>query len=177
MNKSKNILPNTPYHDLLKQVLRANGADAEIDVAIEEMSELTKALLKHRRATNFGTQPCNSYLDSNATKQDIYEEIADVIIMLSQLVIIFNCEDEIHKQLETKIAKLEKNLESSALQSVHIADLGLSTRVYNALIRADINNLDKLAKQNLKQVRNLGEKGISEIKNSLANFIRQMGGE
>lgn len=177
MNKSKNILPDTPYHDLLKQVLRANGADAEIDVAIEEMSELTKALLKHRRATNFGTQPCNSYLDINTTKQDIYEEIADVIIMLSQLMIIFNCEDEIHKQLETKITKLEKNLESSALQSVHIADLGLSKRVYNALICADINNLDELAKQNLKQVRNLGEKGISEIKNSLANFIRQMGGK
>ena len=75
------------HSEVLEQAVHTWGKEAQVDMVIEEMSELTKALLKHRRATNFGTQPCNSYLDINTTKQDIYEEIADVIIMLSQLMI------------------------------------------------------------------------------------------
>lgn len=176
MGEKENILPNASYPELYKQALLAYGVDAEIDIAIEEMSELTKALLKNRRATEHMAMSCNSYLDSEQTKQAVYEEIADVIIVLTELVMIFGGEDEIRKNITDKITRLKKGLESTALQSVHIADLNLSARIYNALSRAGIYNLDDLSKCNLKNVRNIGAKGISEIKDSLAKYTNENGG-
>ena len=39
-----------PDIEALKKVININGLSAQEDVAIEEMSELTKAILKRRRA-------------------------------------------------------------------------------------------------------------------------------
>lgn len=61
------------------------GMDAQIDMVIEEMSELTKALLKYRRSTH---EHFSSRFD------DIAEEHADVQIMLSQLQYIMMQIDE-----------------------------------------------------------------------------------
>lgn len=173
MNEKENILPDASYPELFKQAELAYGIDAEIDIAIEEMSELTKALLKNRRATNYATQSCNSSLDSKETIQSVYEEIADVIIVLTQLVLIFNGKDEIRKYITEKMARFEQRLEAAARQSVHIADLNLPTRVYNAVSRAGIHNLDELSKCDLKRVRNLGEKGIAEINAAIEEFTKE----
>lgn len=71
-----------------------NGADAQTDVAIEEMAELTQALIHNRRG-----RPTN-----------IAEEIADVEIMLEQLKIIHCCADEVEKQKDAKIKRLALKL-------------------------------------------------------------------
>lgn len=173
MDNNENILPVVSQLELLQQAQVAYGIDVEIDVAIEELSELTKALLKHRRATNFATLSCNAALDSKRTKQDVYEEIADVIIVLTQLVLIFDGKNEISKQLDVKIARLEERLNNAVLQNVPLADLGLSTRVYNALTRADIYNLYDLSKRDLTKVRNLGKAGITEINKHLKEFTEE----
>lgn len=176
MANNENVLPIVSRLELLQQAQVTYGIDAEIDVAIEELSELTKALLKHRRTTNFATLTCNTSLDSKHTKQDVYEEIANVIIMLTQLVLIFGGRNEIRKQLDVKIARLEENLNGAALQNVPIADLGLSTRVYNALTRADIYNLYDLSKRDLTKVRNLGKAGITEVNKRLEEFTKETEG-
>lgn len=71
-----------------KQILQANidyhGATMEVDVAIEEMSELTKELIKNRR----GRQ----------NVRQIAEEIAHVEIMLHQVKMIFDCDDLVAEQ-------------------------------------------------------------------------------
>lgn len=73
------------------------GDKAQTDVAIEEMAELTKALIKYRRCP------------SAATLADVREEMADVGIMLSQLALIYgDCIDEEVKKLERLAARIEK---------------------------------------------------------------------
>ena len=69
------------YPSVLFSAIYAFGENAQIDMALEEMSELTKALLKYRRY--FGTDETSQRL------KDVREEIADVYIMLAQLEILF----------------------------------------------------------------------------------------
>lgn len=86
---------------ILQDAVRIYGADSQIGVAIEEMSELTKALCKHRRAEREGK------LDALHVR-DVLFEMADVQIMLNQLRLIFgdDVEEEIYKleRLERRLA-------------------------------------------------------------------------
>ena len=62
-------------------------------MAIEECSELIKAILKLRRSNT---------KDSDL-RDAIIDEIADVQIMLTQLGIIFNCVEEVNERIDFKI--------------------------------------------------------------------------
>lgn len=72
--------------------------DAQVDMLIEEMSELTKALLKNRRARKGQTDTPVGH-----TVQDIEEEIADVEIMLQQIVYMGDLEEGVIGFMETKL--------------------------------------------------------------------------
>lgn len=63
-------------YDVLQAAVDHYGSDRQIDKAIEEMSELTKALLKLRYDAN------------EQTVENVFEEMADVEIMLDQLKLI-----------------------------------------------------------------------------------------
>jgi NTP pyrophosphatase (non-canonical NTP hydrolase) len=73
---------------ILEAAIDTWGSEMQIIVAIEEMSELTKALTKYIRADDAATIVTN-----------IREEMADVGIMLNQLSLIFGdtTEEEIRK--------------------------------------------------------------------------------
>lgn len=83
----------------LRKAIETYGVEGQEDVAIEEMSELTKAIIKNRR---YGTLQ---------TENNLLEEMADVCIMLMQLMIIHGFDNDIVAQ---KIARLKKRLESEA---------------------------------------------------------------
>ncbi len=72
------------------------GIESQVDKAIEEMSELTKALLKERRC-------CGS-------RAAVCEEIADVYIMLLQMMLIFEEKKKIAECIDYKIKRLEKRI-------------------------------------------------------------------
>lgn len=101
----KHGLPTTMRPEVLQLAVDVYKKEAQVDMAIEEMSELTKALLKHRRAEH-------SREDYNHEKirQNILEEMADVIIMLTQLVIIYGGRDIIQQDINEKVDRLEKRL-------------------------------------------------------------------
>ena len=85
---------------ILERAVKTYGGYAQVDMAIEEMAELTKALLKHRRALDaVGTDGLESLKDKT---DDVLEEMADVGIMLNQLALIFG------DPIEQEIAKLER---------------------------------------------------------------------
>lgn len=63
--------------DIYKSALKMWGKDAQLQMVVEECSELIKAVMKYKRNPN------------NKTVDDVIEEMADVEIMLSQLKIIF----------------------------------------------------------------------------------------
>jgi len=69
---------------LCKQAIKLWGEDAQLDMVIEEMAELTKAILKYKRAHES---------DKGAAIVDIAEEYADVKIMLDQLFVMMDSHD------------------------------------------------------------------------------------
>ena len=73
------------------------GEDAQITQAIEEMSELTKELCKLRRYVNNTEKQAK-------IKEDVIEEIADVINMAEQLAFIFG-EDKVKEIRNKKIKR------------------------------------------------------------------------
>lgn len=80
------------------------SADSRTDLAIEEMSELTKALLKHRRAQG---EP-----ERTLTLMSICEEMADVLIMIEQLKLVLHLNDDliadwVDKKLTRQMERME----------------------------------------------------------------------
>lgn len=98
-------LPTTMRPEVLQLAISVYKKEAQIDMAIEEMSELTKALLKHRRA-----ERSPEAWDYEKTRQNILEEIADVIIMLMQLIMIYGGREIIQQDINDKVDRLEKRL-------------------------------------------------------------------
>lgn len=94
--------------EVLKQAIEAYGVHAQVDMAIEEMSELTKALCKERRTE----LKQGSHAEAAA---NVIEEIADVAIMLQQLIMIFDKDNEVPKEIEYKIGRLAQRLEKHGM--------------------------------------------------------------
>jgi len=82
--------------EVLDKAIKTYGNDAQILLAIEEMSELT-------------TELCHS---SRGRKHKIPEEIADVKIMMKQLEQIFDCEKEVEIMNVFKVRRLEGRLKN-----------------------------------------------------------------
>lgn len=100
-------LPAANSH-IIHQCIEIYGKQPQVNVAIEEMSELTKALLKERRALHRD--------DPDAWKQatmNIADEMADVIIMLTQLTIIFENRDDVQVIINRKLARQEERLKEA----------------------------------------------------------------
>ena len=92
------------YVDILRSAIRHYGSNTQIDVAIEEMAELTQALVKCKRYAEDK--------DFERFRQNVVEEIADVEIMINQLFIIFDisCGEVLDIQNE-KLSRLRKRIE------------------------------------------------------------------
>ena len=90
--------------NLYKESLDAWGSNNQIDLLIEEMSELTKSLLKLRRYGNDKDKVDNLY-------NDVYEEICDVELLLHELKLIFS-EEKIEEFKKVKLKRLEKHLDN-----------------------------------------------------------------
>lgn len=82
---------------IMLNALKTYGVDAQDDIAIEEMSELTKAIIKNRRYRNFQT------LDN------LYEELADVLIMMEQVMMSLD-EDRVQSYIDAKLQRLNERL-------------------------------------------------------------------
>ena len=84
-----------------KKFLEGWGYDAQALMTIEEMSELTKALCKYKR---YGKENADPKL-----KEDIIEEIADVLNMAEQMAHYFGV-DAVEKVRDEKIERSLKRL-------------------------------------------------------------------
>lgn len=104
---------------VLNYAVEIYGEQAQIDMAIEEMSELIKSLLKQRRAAFFGP-----YDKENRGQhiESISEETADVLITLEQIQMIFNNNSRVEEIKRQKVQRLDARLEH-AVEEVERADL------------------------------------------------------
>lgn len=85
------------YKMIMDSAIETYGKEHQIDKAIEEMSELIKALLKFRYAAE-------GY-EMDILQDAVDEEMADVRIMMTQLTMIF---DNAARQAAWKRKKLER---------------------------------------------------------------------
>ncbi|OPZ65918.1 MAG: hypothetical protein BWY85_00277 [Firmicutes bacterium ADurb.Bin506] len=101
---------------LYEKAVEKFGERAQVLMAVEEMSELTKALLKYTRNTDFGHGNRNDILKS------IAEERADVSIMLNQLEVIFGDNTDAataagHKPIRPKVEAVEIATENGLIRA------------------------------------------------------------
>lgn len=83
--------------NIMLNALKKYGVDAQDDIAIEEMSELTKAIIKNRRYKTF------------STLENLYEELADVSIMLEQMMMSLD-KDRVQVYINQKLERLNERL-------------------------------------------------------------------
>lgn len=88
---------------LLERVITANGMNKQLDVAIEELSELIQAICKIKRRDSLSNE-------SFAVKGNLAEEMADVEIILAELKLLFDNEDDVKEWENYKLDRLEKRL-------------------------------------------------------------------
>ena len=102
------LLPSTDRVDVLNEAISTYGHRAQVDMIIEEMAELTQALLKERRYLSSGKiQMCAH----EKKVSNISEEMADVIIMLMQLLIIFDNSESVQSYINSKINRLAERID------------------------------------------------------------------
>ncbi|MGI5905195.1 MAG: helix-turn-helix domain-containing protein [Candidatus Pararuminococcus gallinarum] len=73
------------------------GKESQTRMMFEEMAELQKELCKEARGED--------------NTDAIAEEIADVKIMLEQMIILHNCKDMVEMQMKRKLQRLKERLE------------------------------------------------------------------
>ena len=89
--------------EVLKAALDTYGIRSQQDIAIEEMSELTKAIIKSRRNP------------SAPAIENLLEEIADALIMLEQLTMHYGTE-YISEFIQEKLIRLSLRIEEERSQ-------------------------------------------------------------
>lgn len=87
--------------DVINLMLKKYGENSQIDVAIEEMAELAKELLKYKR-----TKLHNA--EKQATNRaKILEELSDVMFMLGYIKTIFKIsEEEVSNTIADKASRV-----------------------------------------------------------------------
>ena len=85
-----------PEFDPLSQAVKTYGAEAQTWVLVGEIGELLDAIADHKRGR----------CDVN----HIAEEIADVMICLHQLYMIYECKGSVNRWMHKKIHRLAVNL-------------------------------------------------------------------
>lgn len=84
--------------DVYQDAIDVWGEVLQVDVAIEELSELTTELAREQRGTG--------------DEEEIVDELADVVIMCEQLAIIYG-EEELRRRRDEKVERLRERIEAA----------------------------------------------------------------
>ena len=99
------------YLVMLKQMVKTDprfkiadrfGLEPQMRQLIEEMAELTQAISKYFRINGQG-QPVSKPMN---VEQNLIEEIADVKLVLDQVIYLMNCADAVQEVMKEKIKRI-----------------------------------------------------------------------
>lgn len=88
--------------DTCRQALECFGHRAQMTKCCEELGELTVALCKYENCPD------------SQTYDNVVEEIADVRIMLIQMVMLFDCDQGVEDVTRQKLERLQRLIECDA---------------------------------------------------------------
>ena len=88
---------------ILESAIKVFGVMRQTDKAIEEMAELTQALKKFRYPEK------NLHILHN----DVISELADVVITVNQLIMMYDTNNDLDRMIEFKLDYLSRKIESA----------------------------------------------------------------
>ena len=104
-NVGGNLIPYDERVKTYMNALIAYGDQKQMIVAVEELSECQKEICKILRGgENFS---------------HLAEEIADVLIMMEQMALIFGLEEKVCKYMDIKVTRLDDNLKRGTVADRH----------------------------------------------------------
>ncbi len=115
------------------------------------------------RITNYDRLLLEIWTDGTIAPQEALRDASKILVSYFNQIVS-------PKKVENKVILEEKNV-LGPIGNLSVEEIGLPTRVANALIKAGFESVEKLAnaqKSDLLKVRNLGEKSLKTIKVALS---------
>lgn len=99
--------------ETMQLAIDSYGRVNQVIKTVEELSELSQALCKSLIRLNYTKEKISLEDDSKSVDNvdNIFEEMADVEIMLEQCKMMFQCDKEVNEWKHKKIERLERRLE------------------------------------------------------------------
>lgn len=104
-------------NDAIKKIADEYGYDAQSRQLIEECAELTQAVNKLWRLEQMENRTVSQDIDLSFAKEHLVEELADVQIMIEQMVYMLNCEYDFNNE---KLRKIKRQLERMTAKQVEV---------------------------------------------------------
>lgn len=150
----------------------------DINITSERVNQIKQKILRivRYKLTAFYNYPHEFDLNPESPIGHIRLLEKEIIQLNEKLSYAESIVTKLQNQLQKKININNDTI--SEFQSIDIAQLNLSVRAYNSLTRAGIKTLLDIAlldEMKLRQIRNLGNKSITEIKNALHNYGFELG--
>ena len=92
--------------DVLQKAIKHYGTHNQMLKCIEECGELSRAISRVLIELSSGDG-----FTTEESQENLYEELADVLIMIEQMIIMFDCGDEVFIQQVKKMKRLKERLE------------------------------------------------------------------
>lgn len=99
----------------IKAIADTYGYDAQSRQLIEECAELIQAVNKVWRIQQINGRTVSQDIDLSFAKEHLVEELADVSIMIEQIVYLLKCEDDFNsekmRKIKRQLARINNGLE------------------------------------------------------------------
>lgn len=93
--------------EILKKAIKRYGTHNQMLKCIEECGELSRAVSRILTELSSGDG-----FTTETSQENLYEELADVLIMIEQMIIMFDCGDEVFIQQVKKMKRLKERLDN-----------------------------------------------------------------
>lgn len=108
----ENMLKSMVENDPRFMIAQRYGSESRMRLLIEEMAELTQAICKHFRLR--GDEPSLPYSAKHDVEQNLIEELADVKLVLDQVVFLLGCDEEVLEVMKNKINRTFERMKNNA---------------------------------------------------------------
>ena len=93
--------------EILQKAIKTYGTHNQMLKCIEECGELSRAISRILIELSSGDG-----FTTEESEKNLYEELADVLIMIDQMMMLFDCRDKVFEQGARKLDRLKERLQN-----------------------------------------------------------------
>ena len=113
-SKMKTITFTPDQEKVFEDAIEVYGMDSQLTQTNEECTELSLSILKYQRAKKHDSKD-----DLIKRREELLSEIADVIVMTQQCILIFGLE-EIQQEVNFKLRRQRRRIDKKILHNVKL---------------------------------------------------------